>query len=412
MKRTSAWNAIKVRSLTLLVLGGSALQLVKGVDIVLPPGGELAPAVEGKHLTMTFRPEDWAALKDQKSFIEFHDEVYSTMVELTGFRPPMPIRGHHALGAWGTASGDGVRVDWTQLAAVMEGFNRNVVAFGMIHEMGHIFDFPFFSRWYVTHGTAIETFANIKLAYAVERLLTDSTPYRINFRGESDQKGAEFVDHFYIPFGVEYLKSETPWETISVDALHAFHHQFVRTYGWDLYKKMFRTFVLMEAKEDGKAPPNPVDPVRIHVVCAVLSKLSGDDLVPIFQKWRAPVTAQDVADVSKTYKLDEVCEKVNQEFEAEFVKGDIHLDPLSLKIKPIKAPGGKTGFTLSTIFGSSANVAIRYTLDGSDPAVAGGQTFNGKPIAAPVGTSVKAVLYVKGKPGPQLTSALVIPDNL
>lgn len=275
---------------------------------------------------MTFRPSDWAILKDKKAFIDFHDQVYEAMVELTGNRPAMPIRGHHELTAWGTASSSGVRVDWPHVPGVMTDFNNNLVTFGLIHEMGHIFDYPFFQRWYVTNRTAVETFANFKLAYVVERLLTDETPYRINFRRGGAKKGAEFVDAFYLPFGEKYLKSDTPWEKISVDSLHAFHHQLVRKYGWDFYKRVFRAFIQLEATEDGKVPQDPTDPLRTQVMCAILNQFSGDDLMPVFQKWRIPVTADDLARVTKAYKLDQICDKVEEDFEQEAAKGNIHLD--------------------------------------------------------------------------------------
>lgn len=381
---------------------------VEKLNIKLPPGAVLAPAVKGKHVTMYFRQSDWDILKDKTSFMEFYDQVYECMEELTANSPPMIIRGHQDLGAWGTAGMDGIRIEWGSVSEFMNDFNVKKISFGAIHEIGHVFDARDFPRWYITPGGGGEMFANFKLSYAVERLLTKDTPFVINFGPGGDQKGYEFNDRFFPPNGVEYLKSDKPWDDMSVDALHAFHHQFVRRFGWDVYKKWFRVYQEIEKQKDGRAPGEPKHPTRIQLACALLSKFSGEDLIPTFKEWRMPVTQEDIDTVSKRYKVDEVCAKVDERFMEEFLKGDIHLDPMSLSIRPMKAPNGRTGFTIFNIFGDSENVQIRYTIGGLEPD-ATAKVYAGKPIAAEPGATIKAVLFVKGAKGVQLTTTAEIP---
>ena len=136
---------------------------------------ERTEELKGKHVSVNFRDEDWKLLDGRKDFIPFLDSAYLAMAELTCHRPPMALRGYRDLGGWGTAGLDGVNIDWNFVPGVLTDFTQNKIEFGVLHEMGHVFDARDHGRWYITPSAGGETFANIKLSYAVERLLTEET---------------------------------------------------------------------------------------------------------------------------------------------------------------------------------------------------------------------------------------------
>ena len=356
--------------------------------------------LKGKHVSVNFRKDDWKLLEGRKDFIPFLDSTYLTMAELTCHRPTMILRGYKDLGAWGTAGLDGVNIDWNFVPGLLTDFTKGKIEFGVLHEMGHVFDARNHGRWYITPSAGGETFANIKLSYAVERLLTDDTLYRIEFGPGGLQTGRAFNDNFYLTKGAEYLAGTQPWTRMDVDALHAFHLHFVRLYGWDVYKKWFRAYQIIEEDPDGRAPESTEDPARIQMVCALLSAFSGENLVPEFQRWRMPVTDEDVATLTKKHKLASVVKRVNVNFAREFTKGDIHLDPLSLSIRP----GASKEVTIFSIFSDLPKAEVRYTIDGSAPV-----RYTGKPVAVDSGKTIETSLFVPGKREAILKTSRTIP---
>ncbi|MCW1886677.1 M60 family metallopeptidase [Luteolibacter flavescens] len=356
---------------------------------------------KGKHVSVSFRKDDWALLGERKDFIPFLDSTYLTMAELTNHRPPMTLRGYRDLGAWGTAGLDGVNIDWNFVPGLLTDFTKDKVEFGVLHEMGHVFDARNHGRWYITPSAGGETFANIKLSYAVECLLTDEAPYRIEFGPGGMQTGRAFNDNFYLNKGEEYLAGSQPWTAMDVDALHAFHLHFVRLYGWDVYKKWFRAYQVIEEDADGRAPESTEDPIRMQMVCALLSAFCGENLVPEFQRWRMPVTDEDVATLTKKHRLASVVKRVNADFAREFTKGGINLDPLSLAIRP---QPGKESVTIFSIFSDLPKTEVRYSIDGSAPA-----RYTGTPVKVASSKTIEASLHVPGKRDAILKTRRTIP---
>jgi len=364
--------------------------------------------VKGDHVTFNFRPGDWKELKDKKEFTAFYDDVYETMEELTGNSPPMILRGYKDLGAWGTAGMDGVNIEWAVIPTFMKEFNAGKVEFGLVHEIGHVFDARDFPRWYITPSSGGEAFANIKLSYSVDRLLREDTRYRIEFGPGGPQTGFNFNNNFYLGTGKAFVEGTDPWTKMSVDQLHSFHLQMIRKFGWDVYKKWFRAYILIDAKEEDRAPASTDDPLRMHVLCALLSRFSGENLVPYFDTWRIPVTSENIADVTKRYKLDRVCDQVDQQFAREYAQGKINLDPLSLSVRTVPGGDKKTTVTFSNIFGALRGVYVRYTLDGS-PISGNSKTFTGTPVEVKPGARVRAALFVPGKSAPVLNTSFEVP---
>jgi len=379
------------------------LALVAQVALAETPAAEKTETLKGLHTSARFRPDDWKILKDPKEFMGFLDQVYLTMAELTGHQPPMELRGYPNLGAWGTAGLDGINIDWTCIPPFMNDFNTGKIEFGFVHEMGHIFDARDFPRWYITPGCGGETFGNIKLSYALERLLLKDNRYRIEFGPGGLQTGYDFNNNFYLNSGKNYLAGDTPWDKMGVDDLHSFHMALIRKVGWDVYKKWFRAYYKIEAQKDGRAPAGVADPVRINLVCALLSMFSGENLVPDFQQWRFPVTDKSVMEVAKRYDLKKVCPATDAQFAEEYASGKIHLDPLSLRVRVKQAGGGKAQASIFSIFRSTPGVVVRYTLDNT-PVTASSKIDPGTPFPLPAGATVNAALFVPGKAQPVLTA--------
>jgi hypothetical protein len=385
----------------LLTLMASVAIFASTVQADLADAPNLEP-LKGEKVVFHFRTDDWKLLKDKKEFSGFFDQVYDAMAELTGGRPPMILRGHQDLGAWGTAGLDGVRIDWGNVPQLLEDFNSGKVEFGLVHEMGHVFDARDFPRWYITPGCAGETFANIKLSYALERLLREEGRYRIEFGPGGPQTGRAFNDNFYLNQGDRYLQGAASWVEMGVDELHSFHLRLVRRHGWDIYKKWFRACLIIDEQEGGHAPEKVDDPVRIQVACALLSRFSGEDLVPFFQSWRMPVTVADITEVTTRYQLDRVADTVDNAFAREFVRDGIHLDPLSLAVRIAPSGGGKVAVSFSNIFGKLRGVNVRYTIDGGEVG-ADSKIDTGAKLEVASGTEIRAALYIPGRSEPVLT---------
>lgn len=384
-----------------------ALWLVVQAALAEAPAPVPTETLKGRHVSARFRPADWKLLKDPKEYIGFLDQVYQTMAELTANQPPMELRGYADLGAWGTAGLDGINIDWTCVPPFMTDFNSGKIEFGFVHEMGHVFDARDFARWYITPGCGGETFANIKLSYALEQLLLKDNRYRIEFGPGGRQTGYDFNNNFYLNAGKKYLAGTTPWDQMGVDDLHSFHMTLIRKLGWDVYKKWFRAYYKIEAQKDGRAPQAVNDPLRINLICALLSVFGDENLVPEFQRWRFPVTDKSVMEVAKRYDLKQVCAATDQQFAEEYAAGNIHLDPLSLRVRMTQAAGGTAAASIFSILRSSPGALVRYTLDNT-PVTAASKTDAGTPIPLATGATVHAALFVTGKEQPVLTASATV----
>jgi len=380
-----------------------AVQFARAED----PAKVVTETLKGQYTSARFRPDDWKVATDPKEFMKFLDQVYLTMVELTCAQPKMELRGYEKLGAWGTAGIDGINIDWTCVQPFMKDFNTGKIEFGFVHEMGHVFDARDFPRWYITPGCGGETFANIKLSYALERLLLKDNKFRIEFGPGGLQTGYDFNNNFYLNAGAKYLAGDTAWDKMSVDDLHSFHMKLIRKVGWDVYKKWFRAYYRIEAQKDGRAPAGVADPLRINLICALLSMFSGEDLVADFQQWRMPVTDQSVLEVAKRYDLKKVCPAVDAQFAEEYAAGKIHLDPLSLRIRILKTAAGKPQASIFSILRGTPSVTVRYTLNGT-PVTVTSKVDTGSSIPVAAGNTINAAMFVPGKPQPVLTATATV----
>ena len=390
-----------LRSLLFAPALGFVVQTALAAEAPAPVKTE---TLKGQHVSARFRSEDWKVANNPKEFIAFLDQVYDSMVELTSNTPPMILRGKEKLGAWGTAGLDGIDIDWTCVPPFMTDFNSGKVEFGFVHEMGHVFDARDFARWYITPHAGGEAFANIKLSYALERLLTKDSRYRIEFGPGGRQIGYDFNNNFYLNAGKKYLAANTPWDQMGVDDLHSFHMGLIRKLGWDVYKKWFRAYYEIEAQKDGRAPASVSDPLRINLVCALLSTFGDENLVADCQRWRMPVTDKSVLEVAKRYDLKAVCAATDLQFAKEYAAGKIHLDPLSLRVRLSKNADGSASASIFNILKNAPGAVVRYTLDNS-PVTETSKVDAGAPIPLAAGATLHAALFVTGKVEPALTTS-------
>jgi hypothetical protein len=296
--------------------------------------GEKLVTMKGKQLSVEFRQMDFDLLDDPKAFVKFLDDAYLQMHELTGHSPVISIHGGKtSAGIWGYASLEGIVVDWGAVPGIFKDFNNKKIAFGLIHEMGHCFDARNKPRWYITPHAGGEEMANLKLSFVFDRLLRPDNEYRVNFGPGGDQTGWDFNNNFYLPAAKDYLADPTiDWTQMSVDSLHAFHLKIARTYGWDVLKKWFRAYPILEAK--GFWAPDSTDvPERIILECALLTHFAKADLMPIIKEWRLPVTPQTMAAAEKHFGLKEVYAQVEKQYAKEVKSGEIKVDKVRKDFK-------------------------------------------------------------------------------
>jgi hypothetical protein len=239
MKMTSRSTLLAAGLMTIpLLMMAPRAQAADAPDQTTTKPAEEVVVVKGKHVTVKFPESDLKILNDRDAFMGFLDSAYAAMEELTDNAPPVSFRvGKVGKGVWGFASADGVTIGAGAFTDVLKKFNRHRIEFGIIHEMGHVFDARNKPRWYITPHNGGEEFANLKLDFALERLLTPDQPYRIEFGPGGPLTGVAMADKVFGGAAAKYLNDPTKdWTAMSSDQLHSFHLGIVRKYGWDVLK--------------------------------------------------------------------------------------------------------------------------------------------------------------------------------
>jgi hypothetical protein len=115
--------------------------------------------------------------------------------------------------------------------------------------------------------------------------------------------GRQFPDSYFLFFGDGYLADPTrTWRSMSGDEFHSFLQRIVRVYGWEPFKAWYRTYSRFQ-KMGLKEPDT--EQGKIQLMAAILSYEIGVDLVPTFQRWRLPVTQEDIDAMMKKYPIDQ-----------------------------------------------------------------------------------------------------------
>ena len=243
--------------------------------------------------------------------MQWMDSAYESMQELTGYTP---IDGklvmikevpEHPWFAYVDGAGLPVYMNTKRLGGVLDAIdNQGIAPTGWVHEMGHFFDI--LGKWYYWDSASVEWQANWKACYAYEVI---SPFFKIPFGPNKSLAywpehevllyGRQWTDSFFLFTGDTYLADPSrTWDTISSDELHSFFQRLVRVYGWEPFKRWYRTYDRFE-KLDLKEPGTPEG--TIQLIAAILSRETDSDLVPVFQRWRMPVTYEDIAAMNKKY---------------------------------------------------------------------------------------------------------------
>lgn len=266
---------------------------------------------EGKFVALELMESRFEEYECTDNVVRLLDLCYEAMAELTGlvpydgekiaFReaPPHPF--------WAYA-GNPIILNSDYVSSTMDDFERGIVSFGWVHEMGH--DFDVLGDWYCWNGPAAECQANFKLGYALETI--DDPAMRIAWTFQAPDypapdatillPGRELVERFFVRFGDAYLADpHLGWDSMASDDLHSMLMRVQRTYGWEPFRALYRTYGELAA--NGAQPPESVEE-KIALMCAILSREAGVSLVPLFERWRLPVDEEAVAEVAAAYGLE------------------------------------------------------------------------------------------------------------
>ena len=281
--------------------GGAEHQESFTVDV--PPARLPAPIVthNGIHVGVALQQTRWEASEAPKALLPMLDLAYERMKDLTGNvpyggktivlqeSPPNPY--------WAYA-GNPVILNGDYVAKTLADAKDGRLPFGWIHEMGHDFDVN--GDWYIWNGACAEFQANFKLGFVVERPIEGWRMVWDGYKsaaypepgGRTDSNGYAFEDGFFLFFGDPYLADPgRKWDSLTSDETHSFFLRLVRVYGWEPIKRWYRDYATLVAK--GLKPPTAPE-TKVALCCGLLSKETGVDLVPVFQRWRFPVTENSV----------------------------------------------------------------------------------------------------------------------
>ena len=295
---------------SVFVIGGTTTEVPFDVTIPVAKITDPMKAVKGKITGLNLREKNFEGIKHTKRTLAFLDDAYEQMQDLTGFTPfdgkVIMLEESPDNASWAYA-GNPIVLNEKFVREAITQMDQGTVCCGWVHEMGHDFDF---GGWYIWNSPAAEFQANFKLGYAVENLMTEDSPFKtLSWQKEADGKrpettGRDFVDGYFMASGDTYLAStERDWTAIKSDEIHSLFLRIARRYGWDPIKKWYRSYDVL-AQEGYPRPEAAEDKVKL--MCALLSKHTGQDLQPMFELWKFPVTAEDVKAVNKKYKLDKL----------------------------------------------------------------------------------------------------------
>ena len=265
--------------------------------------------IEGRTVGIALMQSRYKTFEHPERALKWIDECYQAMIEFTGEQPyggRKMIFTEAPPHPWWAYSGEKMILNTDHVGSTIKDFDEGILSFGWVHEVGHNFDEKI-GDWYIWNGAAAEFQANFKLAYAVSTIPDQDfkirwkigAPDYVPKQSESLISGPHLVDTFFLQFGDAYLADpKKSWQDMTSDDIHCLFQRLQTIYGWKVFKRWYRTFRILE--DSGlKAPTKPED--KINLTVAILSRETGQNLVPIFAMWRMPVSTQQVADMKLRY---------------------------------------------------------------------------------------------------------------
>lgn len=273
---------------------------------------------EGRRIGLNLQARRFEEMEHLEEIVAYLDDTYDAMVDLTGFHPydgALLVLEESPPHPYWAYAGNPIVLNTKFVPQSVEYFDRGLMSFGWIHEMGHVFDF---GGWYIINGPWAEFMANFKVNYSLEQVAPGNEFARIHSWGKDDagtyQDARHWVDKHFLDHGLPYLADPSrDWTSLGSDDIQSFHLNLVRKYGWDLYRHWFRVYLEL-GDGDLERPTSPED--KINLNCAVASAVLDEDLVPFFQLWRMPVTAESVAEMNERYPIGDAAAKVAEELES------------------------------------------------------------------------------------------------
>jgi hypothetical protein len=261
-----------------------------------------------------------------KDFTSLHralrwmDDCYVAMRDLTG---NTPYQGRRIIytesppNPYWAYAGESITLNTDYVGSTIQDFNKGLISFGWVHEMGHDFD-DGIGQWYIWNGPAAEFWANFKLTYALTHIPSNIRIKWDYARGYPTpgkrvvMTGEDLLLKFFGLWGDEYLADPSrEWQTMSSDDIQTFFQRIQIVYGWDVFKQFFRTYERLKA-ENMHPPSKPEE--KLSLIAAILNSLTKGDLVPLFQRWRFPVTEEGVKAVADKYHIADLSARTPLKF--------------------------------------------------------------------------------------------------
>lgn len=267
--------------------------------------------VRGKTVGLDLMQSRYKTFHHLDRTLRWLDECYAAMIELTGEKPfggKLMIYKEAPPHPWWAYAGQEMILNTDYVGSTLKDFDDGLISFGWVHEVGHNFDAEL-GKWYIWSGPAAEWQANFKLCYALESIPDQSFRIRWTFQAPGYPApdthirltGTQLVERFFLMFGDKYLADPSrAWDTLSSDEMHTFFQRLQRVYGWDVFKRWYRTYRRLE--NAGQKPPEKSEE-KIALIAAILSAETKVDLVPTFQRWRFPVTPESVRAMRERYGI-------------------------------------------------------------------------------------------------------------
>lgn len=291
---------------------GNAKVLIGKEELVIPFSVEVPVAQlptplhsqKGKYIELILQEKTWEKVKNPEKIVNYLDDVYAEMYELTGRRPfqgDMMALQECPRNPYFAYAGNPIILNGAYVAYSIANFDNDKVDFGWVHQIGLNFDNVIGNLY--NHGSFSSCQANLKLSYALEELCTEESKFYI--RSFVDKKtmltGKAFNDEYFASFGPKYLNDTTrTWESLRSDEYHALFYTVICKHGWDVMKKYYRIYG--QLSDNGIKTPRTAE--RSFLAFTVLDKCCDENLVPLYKKWRIPVDAEKIEIISKKYHLD------------------------------------------------------------------------------------------------------------
>ena len=254
----------------------ASLELVEDLNIVV---------VEGRHVTLELLGTDASKIRDVPGWLRKLDIAYEHLAELVGSSPydggkiivreVLPMK-------YGGLAGNPILIN-QQILNIDEMNNHSDLNFGVIHELGHDFDLPPYSGFYIGDGALnAEGWANLKVVYAADQmsaLFPETTFWGDGVALPLGELGSKYFERKYAD---PYLQAgRRDGLQMNNDVLTGLLYSLKRQMGWGPFKATFRDYRTYNAGRSTTS--SSVDKMRLFV--KLLSKNSGVDLAPAFRSW-------------------------------------------------------------------------------------------------------------------------------